>query len=810
MTDTADLDALVDSLTLAEQVALVSGADFWSVPGVPRLGLGSLVVTDGPNGARGGGGLIGNTPSASFPVGVALGATWDPALLEEIGAALALEVRDKGAHVLLAPTINLQRGGQNGRNFECYSEDPVLTGRLAVGYVRGLQGGGVGATLKHFVGNESEIRRTTNSSDIDERTLRELYLVPFEMAVKEGRAWAVMTSYNRLNGTYTSEHDWLLAQVLRSEWGFDGLVMSDWFGSNSTAPSVNAGLDLEMPGPTRDRGPKLVAAVEAGEVSAETLRARALAVLRLMARTGAMQATGPRIELSNERPAVRALVRRAGAAGAVLLKNDGALPLATGTRVALIGPNAKVARTMGGGSAQLVAHRAVSPWEGLAGILGDANLSFATGADNFRCVPTIIGPLEAEWFQNHDFSGGPVHRSTFDAATAFLIGARPEGAVDATRPYALRLTGRFVAQATGPHLAGLHSAGHARLFVDGRLVVDCATGWAPGSTFFEMGCDERRGTVDLVAGQDVEIVIDFRSAPTRRLGLQGFHAGLSLPSGTAEIAEAVRVAARADVAVLCVGRLADWDTEGTDLPDLRLPGMQDALIAAVAAAAKRTVVVLQTGGPVEMPWIDAVDAVLQAWYPGQEAGHAIADVLTGRAEPGGRLPQVFPARTGDQPTQGSGAAVYPGEEGHVVYAEGLLIGQRHHDRTGIAPLFPLGHGLTWTDFALSDLRADAATVRLRVTNIGERTGTAVVQVYAGRVDAPPDEPVRKLAAFGRARLEPGEARELLLDLPPRTFARWTDQGWRTDAAEWRIEAGLSAGDLQAAAVVTVAAALNGP
>nr|WP_244466936.1 glycoside hydrolase family 3 N-terminal domain-containing protein [Devosia geojensis] len=323
----AELEALVDAMTLEEQVSILSGEDFWSVPAVPRLDIGKLRVTDGPNGARGGGSLIGGVKSASFPVGIALGATWNVELVTEIGAALADEVKSKSAHMLLAPTVNIHRSVTNGRNFECYSEDPILTGELAAAYITGLQGQGIAATIKHYAGNESEIERTTISSQIDERALREIYLVPFEWAVKKASTWGVMSSYNKLNGTYTSEHNWLLTTVLRNEWGYDGIVMSDWFGSHSTVETVNAGLDLEMPGPTRDRGDKLVAAVKSGEVKAATVRERALNVLRLMDRTGALTDTRAFEERADDRPEHRALIRRAGAEAAVLLKNEGVLPL---------------------------------------------------------------------------------------------------------------------------------------------------------------------------------------------------------------------------------------------------------------------------------------------------------------------------------------------------------------------------------------------------------------------------------------------------------------------------------------------------
>jgi beta-glucosidase len=374
--------------TLEEQVSILSGEDFWSLPAIDRLGIGKLRVTDGPNGARGGGSLIGGVKSAAFPVGICIGASWNVALAQEIGAALAQEVKSKGAHVSLAPTVNIQRSVTNGRNFECYSEDPVLTGKLAVGFIQGLQGEGISATIKHFAGNESEIQRTTMSSQIDERSLRETYLVPFEMAVKEGGTWGIMSSYNKVNGTYAAENHWLLTEVLRGDWGYDGLVMSDWFGSRSTAPTVNAGLDLEMPGPTRDRGAKLLAAVEAGEVKAETVAERALNLLRLMERAGSLSDHRPHEEHADDQPEHRALIRRAGAEGTVLLKNmDGILPLSdSGNRkIAVIGPNAKTAQIMGGGSAQLNPHYRVTPWDGIAAALGgEERMVYATTSSN-RC-----------------------------------------------------------------------------------------------------------------------------------------------------------------------------------------------------------------------------------------------------------------------------------------------------------------------------------------------------------------------------------------------------------------------------------------
>src|SRR4051812_3479903 len=380
---------LVDRLTLEERISLLAGADFWRTAAIARLGIPQIKVTDGPAGARGGGALVGGKRTAAFPVGIALGATWSPELVQQLGELLAREVRDKGASVVLAPTLNLMRNALNGRNFENYSEDPELTGRLGIAFVRGVQSKGVAATPKHFAGNESEFERDTISSEIPERALRELYLRPFEMVVKEASPWAIMTGYNRLAGTFCSEHVRLLEQILRREWGFDGLVMSDWGGTHSAGASARAGLDLEMPGPAKARANLLAEAERDADVSA-AVRQRALQVLRLVERAGALAApldVRDEAEREIEYPDVRALIRRAGAEGMVLLKNAGLLPLPAGARVAVVGPNAAAARVMGGGSAQINAHRQVSPLDGLRAALGADHVESAPGCDNDRYLP---------------------------------------------------------------------------------------------------------------------------------------------------------------------------------------------------------------------------------------------------------------------------------------------------------------------------------------------------------------------------------------------------------------------------------------
>ncbi|MCR6637196.1 glycoside hydrolase family 3 protein [Devosia sp.] len=797
-------------MTLEEKVSILSGEDFWSVPAIARLGIGKLRVTDGPNGARGGGSLIGGVKSASFPVGIAIGATWNVPLVEEIGAALADEVKSKGAHMLLAPTVNIHRSVTNGRNFECYSEDPFLSAELAVGYIRGLQGQGIGATIKHFVGNESEIERTTMSSEIDERSLREIYLIPFEWAVKKAGTWGVMSSYNRLNGTFTSEHNWLLSTVLRNEWGYDGIVMSDWFGSHSTAETVNAGLDLEMPGPARDRGQKLIDVVNSGEVSAETLDKRVTAMLRLMERVGSLDDHRPHQEQANDRPEHRALIRRAGAEAAVLLKNNGALPLKPESRIAVIGPNAKRAQIMGGGSAQLNAHYRVSPWEGLVAQLGEDQLTYAVGCGNDRFEPLLRGTLTVEYFANEKLAGEPVHIGTQEDAQAFWIGNVADGKVDPLH-FSARVRATYTPEKSGTHRVGIYSAGFAKVFVDGKLVADAWTNWTKGRTFFEEGCDEVVGTIDLEAGRNYNVTIEFATKDFATLGLAAFACGIGLPLGDADIAEAVRAARNSDVAVVFIGRNGEWDTEGSDLPGIELPGRQNELVAAVAQANPNTVVVLQTGGPIEMPWINSVRAVLQAWYPGQEAGNAIADVLTGAAEPGGRLPQTFPVRWSDNPAHSQDREVYPGLEGKVRYEEGIFVGYRHYDRLGMTPLYPFGFGLGYTTFSVSDLTVDDSafeadgnvTATVTLTNTGARAGSTVVQLYVSDTESSSPRPAKELKAFAKVALAPGESRQVTLTLDARSFAffRTEAKHWLVESGDFTLRVGQSSSDLPLTATI---------
>jgi beta-glucosidase len=801
-----DIETLLDALTLDEQAALLSGQDFWSTVPIERLGIPSVKVSDGPNGARGG--VFKDGPkTACFPVGVSVASTWNPELIQQMGAALGVETKLKGAQVLLAPTMNLHRTVYNGRNFECHSEDPWLASEMAVAYVKGVQSEGVAATLKHFVGNESEFERLTASSEIPERALRELYLLPFERAVKEAAAMCVMTGYNRLGGTFAADHHRLIHDILRTEWGFDGLVMTDWFANHHTDQSVTAGCDLEMPGPTRERGAKLVAAVQEGRVSADAVRACARRVLNLAARLGRFADPTVHAERAEDLPEHRSLIRRLGVEGTVLLKNDQAqLPLALqpGQKVALIGRAATVPQIMGGGSANVNAHYRSAPAAELSAACPGVSFTHHTGADIHRYVPVLVQPVTFDIYATPDLSGPVVGQDTVPNSEVLWVGTLPQG-IARGQAFSARTTLRYVADAGGTHAFSLFAAGPCRMRLNGETVIDFWDNWRSGGTYFTQGCDEIVHTRTLQAGDVLELVVEHSTQIPSSAGevQSGFHAlriGAARLLGETEIAQAVDAARYADVAIVFAGLNAEWDNEGLDRPGIELPHHQNELIARVAAVNPRTVVVLQSGSPLLLPWLNAVPAVLQAWYPGQECGNAIADVLTGVAEPGGRLPQTWPQAIEHTVAYGSSKA-YPGVNGQVFYDEGLFIGYRHHDAHCITPLFPFGYGLSYTRFAWDALSVDrstfapgeSVTATVTVRNIGDRAGSAVVQAYVHDPVSTLVRPVQELKAFRKVLLQPGETQQVQLTFGPRSFAAFDDvrQAWVAQAGAFELRVGDS-------------------
>ncbi|MBC8365245.1 MAG: glycoside hydrolase family 3 C-terminal domain-containing protein [Actinobacteria bacterium] len=834
------IDALMADLTLEEKAALMTGRGIWDSNPVERLGIPALKVTDGPNGARGAGLLGTGTPALCIPCGSALGATWDPELVGELGAVLASETRARACHVLLAPTVNIHRTPLGGRNFECYSEDPVLTGRTAAAFIRGVQGGGVGTTIKHFVANDSEFERNSIDSVVPDRALREVYLRPFEIAVAEAEPWGLMGSYNRVNGTFACENRWLLTGVLRDEWGFDGIVVTDWFAAKTTAVMAAAGLDLEMPGAGRFYGPALVAAVEAGDVDATLLDAAARRLLTLLERTGAFDdpLDGPEAEL--DEPSHRALARRASAESMVLYRNESVLPLdasSIGT-LAVIGPNAADAMLMGGGSAALVPQHSTSPLEAItARLAGSCEVRHEPGAFTERTTRPVrrrhltgadgTPGFTVEYFDGTAWEGGPQRVAT--GLSGRLI-------TTDSGEFSFRATARLTPEETGDHTLTLVQAGRARVLVDGAVVLDGIDDPPPqGEAFFGMGSIEVEVEVTLVAGEPVDLVVEYSSEHS--VFIRGAQVGLRPPAVDDLMDRAVALAADADAVVLVVGTNDDWETEGRDRESMDLPGDQPELIRRVCAANPRTAVVVNSGSVVTMDWADAAPAVLQSWFGGQEMGDALVDVLFGDAEPGGRLPTTVPHRLEDTPAFTN----YPGEAGRVHYGEGVFVGYRWYQARGIDVAYPFGHGLGYTTFEWGGSRlgeipsaaalADGATVAatVTVTNTGDRAGSEVVQCYVAHLDPVVARPPQELRGFAKVHLEPGERTEVAIELDHRAFAYWDpadpgyadrnhrvpvaaggghvghrgEAGWYADPGDYEVRLGVSSADIRTVLALTL-------
>jgi beta-glucosidase len=818
----AHIDALLQAMTSDEKALLLAGASIWTTHAIERLGIPSIKVSDGPNGARGGEGFVGgHVTSACFPVGIALASTWNPGLIERIGQALGEEAQSKGAQMLLAPTVNMHRSPLNGRNFECYSEDPYLAARIAVAYITGVQSKNVGATVKHFVCNDSEFERNSISSDVGERALREIYLPPFQAAVQEAKTWGVMASYNKVNGVFASENATMLHSILKDEWGYDGIVMSDWFGTKSTTPSINNGLDLEMPGPAIWRIQQQVTLlIEEGVVEMQAVDEAIRRLLRLYIRVGAFEHPESQPEQSIDNPAHRALIRSTAAESMVLLKNEGnILPLNLDSlkTIAIIGPNAKTAQIMGGGSAQVNAHYAITPYDGIAAQVGDkAQLGYEIGCTNSKMLPRLTTALLANndgqaqnftltYYNNVDLSGEATYQDTSTLAEQMWM-SDVAPSIDREK-FSARLTGKLLPQESGTHSFGLSSAGLSRLFINGQLVLDNWTQQTPGDTYFGMGSTEIIAPVEMIAGQNYDLAVEYSTSGSPPV--IGFRVGYLPPVAVDSIERAAALAAQSDVALLFVGLNGDWESEGHDRANMDLVGKQVELIERVAAANPKTVVVLQSGSPIAMPWLDKVAGVVEAWYPGQECGNSIADVLFGNVNPSGKLPQTFPQRLEDNPAYIN----YPGENGHVHYGEGIFIGYRYYEKKRVEPLFPFGFGLSYTHFVYDNLRLSAnaikpdesVTLSIDITNTGKRTGQEAVQIYVHDVAASVLRPIKELRGFAKVAVNPGETETVALTLDRTAFAYWDDgqHAWVAEAGEFEILVGSSSHDIRARAMLQV-------
>ena len=794
----ARVNDLFGRMTQDEKLGFLTGTGFTTQP-LPRLGVPAMAMADAGQGVRGGQDST-QGPATLFPSGVTMASSWDPLLVGRIGRAIGEEALNKGTgvQVLLGPAVNIQRSPLGGRNSEYFSEDPFLAGRLAVGYVQGMQSTGCAACVKHYAANNEEVDRNTVNVNVDERTLREIYLPAFEAATTEGHAWSVMASYNRVGGYYATANKYLLSDILKGDWSWDGLVMSDWGAVHETAGVIEAGNDLEMPGGTYLTRDQVARALQNGRITQAEIDDSVKRILRAILRVGMLD--GPRTidhSVVNS-PAHQKLAYEAACAGMVLLKNQNALlPLDAAKihSIAVIGPGAKGMQFGSQGSPSVQPFYAIEPLDGIKTRVGSGvTVNYVSGLRAGVPVPaSALNPpvgtengLRGEYVASRNLAGQPALTRVDPALQFDWSQASPAAGFPRTE-FSVRWTGTLTAQDAGHYALSLSGDDGYRLFLDGKQVIN---------HWFEGGVSTQTVDAEFAAHSRHSLRIEYFQAG----GAASLRFNWTLP-GHSSYAEAAEAAKDADVAVVVV-TTAGTEGEGQDRPSLALPGDQDALIAAVAAANPRTIAVLNNGTPVLMPWLASVPAVVEAWFPGDEGGHALASLLFGDVNPSGRLPTTLAARREDYPDFGH----FPGTNGQVTYAEGIYVGYRHFDKAQVAPLFPFGYGLSYTAFGYGPLRLShptlspggTVTVSIAVTNTGRREGAEVVELYVHDPAPRIDKAVRELKGFRKVELLPGQTKIVTLTLRPRDLAYCDVRGhqWRADAGVYDIQIGSSSRDIR--------------
>jgi len=805
---------LLGRLSLEEKAGFMSGKDMWFMERVERLGIPSVQVTDCGHGVT----VILDEAGRSvgcatcFPTAVAQAASWDRDLVYQIGSAIAREARDLGSAILLAPMVNIHRTPLGGRNYETYSEDPFLAGTLASSFIQGVQSEHIGAVIKAMTANNQQTDQQHLNVEVSERALREIYLPAFRIPVRDARPWGVMTAYNGVNGHPTCASRHLISEILKGEWHYDGFVVSDWRSVRVNA-SISAGLDIEMPGPGRFMARQdILNAVADGTLSEEELDDRVGRYLRALVKSKLLDREHPKLAAESNSNAHRALARKAAEASIVLLKNRGGLlPLnrTNLSKLAVIGPNAEEARLGGGGSASVTACYSVSPLRGLKDYCGQAvEIGFVEGAGMKGNLPIVgnqyltttdggrtVRGLRAEYFSNRELEGAPA-RVRIDEKVDYSWGwAAPCSDVGKSR-YSVRWTGRIHAPTTGTYRIGVtcHEGGF-RLFVNGKVAIDQ---WGnPERKMFEAVFARRSESVAvrMEEGTACDIRLEFQKWGNKN----AIRLEWRVPGGRDPIDDAVRLASQSDVAIVFAGLSNLFEGGANDRKDISLPEGQDKLIRAVAKANRKTIVVLINGTPVAMPWLDNVSSVVEAYYPGQEGGNAIARVLFGDVNPSGKLPESFPKRLEDNPSYG----FFPGEKGRVSYGEGIYVGYRHYDTRRIEPLFPFGHGLSYTKFEYSNLQVKpdpdgGMHVTLDVKNTGQAAGAEVVQLYIKDVEASVDRPEKELKGFVKIALERGATREARIHLARDAFAFFSPErnDWVVEKGEFELLIGGSSRDIR--------------
>ncbi len=790
------VDSILSQMTQEEKITLIGGInDFYTRP-LPRLGIPALRMSDGPMGVHDYG------LTTAYPAGIALAASWDVDLARRVGMAMGKDARARGVHFILAPGMNIYRAPMNGRNFEYFGEDPFLAGRIAVSVIKGIQGRRVIATAKHFAGNNSEFARTTLSSDIDERTLREIYLPAFEASVKEGNVGAVMDAYNLVNGVYMTENNHLNNEILKNEWGFDGILMSDWGATHDGIAAADGGLDLEMPSPTFMNSDTLLPALREGKVLATTLDDKIRRILRKAIEFGFFDHAQADSDIPLFSQEGRQVALEEARGSMVLLKNSAnILPLNDNKlkTIAVIGPDAYPAVISGGGSAETKPFNSVSYLEGISNRLGTkAKVLYAVDTppldevfenSDFVTAPGGESGLKGEYFSNQSLQGTPALVRT-DQHVHFDWG---EGSFAPDQPvdhFSIRWTGYFVPKTAGDYKFFTSADDGVRLYIGDEFAID---DWLPHSQTMDTYAKH------LDAGQAYKIRLEYSEDVGSAI------VGFGVTRAEAYVGRETRaLAAKADAVVICVGFDPKTEGEGFDRT-FQLPGGQDELIQQISAVNKNTIVVLTAGGNLDMThWIDKVPAVLHAWYPGQEGGTALAQILLGDYSPSGKLPASFERRVQDNPTFHT---YYP-EKGakRVQYSEGVFLGYRHFDRSETKPLFAFGYGLSYTTFGYSKLEvtpqtgnlSQPVTVSFDVKNTGNRAAAEVAELYVGDSHASVPRPVKELKAFAKVNLKPGETKFVTLTLDRRAFSFYDvkTKNWSAEPGDFTILVGSSSDNIQ--------------
>ncbi|KAJ0155446.1 Uncharacterized protein HZ326_2341 [Fusarium oxysporum f. sp. albedinis] len=802
-------DELLQHLATSEKISLLSGSDFWHTQGIPRLSIPKLRMSDGPNRVRGTK-FFNSVPGACLPCGTGLAATWSHDLMREAGDLIARGCHAKSAHVWLGPTTNIQRSPLGGRGFESFSEDHLLGGSLASTLISNVQKNGIACSLKHL---------------ISPRALREIYLLPFQIAIRDADPWALMTAYNKVNGQHMSEHQEILQEIVRNEWGYRGCIMSDWFGTYSTAAAINNGLDLEMPGPTEQRDKRVATALGVGKIKSSTIDERVASVLKLVdrARASGIPEGGPESCLDTDQD--RSVLRRLATESVVLLKNDDHVLPFRADKKAVIGPNAQKSFFCGGGSASLRPTRVVSILEGLRDqpeqpvehaeacqiynqlpVLGDIITAPDGTPGQFLMriytSPPTIQPNNSEITDTREAIDVLQLNDSNVVLYDYSNAAAPDNVVYAT------ITADLVVEKTDTYAFSLTVAGTATLYLDNALIVDNSHDQKRGTSFFGSGSVEQINHVQLVANRVYKLRVEFGSAATSNLnkagapvfGAGGVRIGCARCSNESlELDRAVELAKTADQVVVCVGLGPEWESEGSDRSLYELPGRQCELISRVAAVNKHVVVIIQSGTPVSGPW-DQVAAVMQTWYGGNELGHGIADIVLGRESPSGKLPLSWPRCIEDNPSFLS----YRSEAGACNYNEDIFVGYRFYEKTKRKVQWPFGFGLSYASFILQQpsvqLRGSGVDANILVTlsvcnNSATTSGKEVIQVYMSRITpSSVSRPVKELKRFAKLFVAAGETRLATVEIPLKNAVSvWdvTTNSWLLEEGSYKVSVGNS-------------------